>query len=254
MVLSQLSQPIFWSCSEIEEGAPSRSCADDVLWRNLWKLKTPYPVRHIVWRAFHDILSTWFNPQKRKCLDLSTCPICCQEEETIIHVLWDCLAASDVWGEATSPLQKWSSSFTIFRELWVAIMHKFLPKDQTLCATIFHNIWFRRNDFLFNNRFDCPKQVLNSTSVQCSTYHEACCASTDKNSALPPVRRWTKPYENQLKFNWDAALGTASGFGGVCRDYCGEDGPNLINRIVVSLVCLKFMNIIVVTYMEPFIP
>jgi hypothetical protein len=36
----------------------------------------------------------------------SLCPICECEEETLLHVLWSCPAARDVWGSGPNSMQK----------------------------------------------------------------------------------------------------------------------------------------------------
>lgn len=62
-------------------------------------------------RALNNILPTKDNLSKKQVIGNVFRPICKQEEESVVHVLWSCPASGDVWGEATSPVQKWMSSF-----------------------------------------------------------------------------------------------------------------------------------------------
>lgn len=43
----------------------------------------------------------------KRVFDSALRPICEQVEETTCHALWNCGAASDVWAEHFSVLQKW---------------------------------------------------------------------------------------------------------------------------------------------------
>lgn len=58
--------------------------------------------------ACHNTLPTRVNLFQRKMVDTNRCPICERESESIIHALWKCPAAVDVWEENSNPLRKWS--------------------------------------------------------------------------------------------------------------------------------------------------
>lgn len=51
-------------------------------------------------------------------IDTNLCPICQREEETTVHVLWNCLATTDVWIEIAKPIQKLSTDGVDFMSLW----------------------------------------------------------------------------------------------------------------------------------------
>lgn len=63
-------------------------------------------------------LSTGYNLMLKKVLNIARCPICTNEDESILHALWECLRATDVWGNANSPLRKLPSHFTDIWKLW----------------------------------------------------------------------------------------------------------------------------------------
>lgn len=46
-----------------------------------------------------------------KAVKDATCPMCYREEETIMHILWSCPAARDVWAKKQSLVHKWYSKW-----------------------------------------------------------------------------------------------------------------------------------------------
>jgi hypothetical protein len=50
----------------------------------------PNVEKKFIWRTSYDILPTRVNLYWRKILDDPKCPICGREDETTIHILWEC--------------------------------------------------------------------------------------------------------------------------------------------------------------------
>ena len=61
------------------------------------------------WRACNEILPTKLNLSKRKIIADAMCPICLRFPESVVHTLWDCGAARDVWAGSLKILQKCGS-------------------------------------------------------------------------------------------------------------------------------------------------
>lgn len=139
------------------QGEPSNQTNDKVFWRAIWGLNIKGVVKNFLWRACHNSLPSKLNLFKRKILTSSTCPTCNFEEESITHTLWECPVANKVWGEKDSPLNKWATNTSNFRNLWADIMHSQTSSNQALCAVIFHNLWLRMNAYIFEQKFSCPK-------------------------------------------------------------------------------------------------
>lgn len=88
--LSQIKQEVLGQCST------SKSHND--VWRKIWKLKAPNASKVLLWRMSHESLPTNLNLNRRKIWESPLCPICTWEEESIVHALWLCVSAQDVWG------------------------------------------------------------------------------------------------------------------------------------------------------------
>ncbi|XP_062152012.1 uncharacterized protein LOC133860414 [Alnus glutinosa] len=80
---------------ERDRGQSSTVKKESEVWRSLWNLSVPNPVKIFMWRACSNILPTKQNLFKRQVVEDDRCPWCRQEEETIVHALWSCPAAQD---------------------------------------------------------------------------------------------------------------------------------------------------------------
>jgi hypothetical protein len=91
---------------EVQERVAAQSSHSEArqdMWKALWAMEVPNTVKMFTWRACHNILPTRLSLFKRKIIEDANCPCCGVEEESVIHALWTCLAAKDVWGSKTSP-------------------------------------------------------------------------------------------------------------------------------------------------------
>lgn len=103
--------------------------------------------------------------QKRNVTKQTECPICTLAPKTLIHSLWECLLACDVWGDNNSPLMNWVVKSMSIKDLWTDITKKKSLKDQEFCAIILRKIWHRPNTFVFDNVFASP--IRDSSKQSC---------------------------------------------------------------------------------------
>ena len=68
------------------------------LWKLVWQLHCPNKIKHFLWRACKNIISTNFCLASRKVTLDNSCGYCggCESSG---HALWDCYAAAEVWKE-----------------------------------------------------------------------------------------------------------------------------------------------------------
>ncbi|KAF5470020.1 hypothetical protein F2P56_010573 [Juglans regia] len=126
----------------------------------------------------------------------------------------------DVWAEKESLLQKSSSCAIDFKDLWINVRRKL--------ADLMKGIWFRRNQFCFENRFTSPRLVVGSALESMKTYKKAQDLK-DEQKLLGRARisshYWRPPATNIVKVNFDAAVDKnyqKIGNGVVMRDWEGE--------------------------------
>ena len=78
-------------------GESSEQMAGGQVWRKLWKLHVSNKIKVFGWRACQDILPTRENLVKRRVIEDGNCSICQQVPELVVHGLWECGAAQDIW-------------------------------------------------------------------------------------------------------------------------------------------------------------
>jgi hypothetical protein len=74
-------------------------------WRALWKLKVIPKIRIFWWRVLKGFLPCHAELQMRHMKELSHCPMCGHEEESIYHALVTCDHARMFWTEAQEFIQ-----------------------------------------------------------------------------------------------------------------------------------------------------
>lgn len=75
-------------------------------------------------KTLNDILPTKTILARKKIIKDGLYPICIQEEETILHVLWTCPTAVDVWGEFVSLVRKWHTAYENLFILWRDLLQR----------------------------------------------------------------------------------------------------------------------------------
>ncbi|CAL9026263.1 unnamed protein product [Prunus brigantina] len=89
-------------------------------WKKIWALKIPNKIKFFIWRCVWDFLpcgQTLFN---RKIVSTPICPNCHRKSESVLHAVWLCEAAKEVWRNSTwgNVCEVWRVNS--FRELWYA--------------------------------------------------------------------------------------------------------------------------------------
>lgn len=82
---------------EANHGSSSIPVGGSNIWKIVWNMKVPAATKMFLSKACNNILPTKLNLHKKGVTENSLCPICCQEEESVEHILWNYEAARDVW-------------------------------------------------------------------------------------------------------------------------------------------------------------
>ncbi|PWA42716.1 hypothetical protein CTI12_AA440500 [Artemisia annua] len=88
----------FLALDSVDEMEQSVSEERIRLWWALWKANVPNKIKLFVWRALHNYVPSVENMQVRG-LNVTTvaCTLCGEFGEDVMHVLYKCLAAKEVW-------------------------------------------------------------------------------------------------------------------------------------------------------------
>ena len=79
---------------------------DKKFWKFLWSLSLPLKIKAFLWRTCIGILPTnGFLWHRHMRID-GVCPCCLQDVESVVHALWTCIVANDVWLQSKLPIQK----------------------------------------------------------------------------------------------------------------------------------------------------
>ncbi|XP_042952129.1 uncharacterized protein LOC122289215 [Carya illinoinensis] len=136
------------------------------------------------------------------------CPICGTEVESIMHVLWECPAANDIWGQDESGIKKWDRSEKDFLSMWGKLMNR-MPKNLLEeVVVLFRKVWLRKNDWLFERRKACPRKEIISTRVALQEFKDLQGNNSKQvavQSSLTGSLQWGKPASDYVKVNWDAS-------------------------------------------------
>jgi ribonuclease HI len=200
---------------------------EEEVWKICWKLKIPNAAKMFLWRACHNSLPTKVNLKKRGVCENSLCPICLAEDETVEHIIWECPAASDVWGGAPIKLQKSTSSGGNFIQILSGIKSRCAIEEVELFAIIARRIWHRINEFVHGGDFRHPMQMVREAITTLKEFQKANQTGGTQHdvSENRGEDKWKPPPENTLKINWDAAVDLKRGIiglGAIVRDERGE--------------------------------
>ena len=120
-------------------------CAGKRIWAALWKLKILNRVKVFAWRACNDILPMKMNLANQRIITDAVCPICTRFPETVVHVLWDCSAAQDVWASSVKLPQKGKHGLLDMFQLMEYLMERLAREDLELMVVQAWLIWTQRN-------------------------------------------------------------------------------------------------------------
>ena len=109
-----------------------RELYGSLVWRHLWKLHLPNKIKVFGWRACQNVLPTWENLARRIVIMDDGCECCKGNSESILHVLWQCEVAQDVWVGSLRRLQKARIGQMDFMQLVVEVIVNLPSEEQEL--------------------------------------------------------------------------------------------------------------------------
>ena len=154
------------------------------------------------------------------------CCFCQRATETVLHVLWECRAAQDVWVGGAIRFQKFGIEQDDFTQLVFGLMLKLSLEEFDLFWVICWQIWLQQNTVLHGGAFQHPSQSYQRALDYLREYAEAQDhLSVPVSIQAPANQAWQPPQGTFFTLNFDRACfdnGVASGYGAVIRNGNGK--------------------------------
>ncbi|XP_040988986.1 uncharacterized protein LOC121236609 [Juglans microcarpa x Juglans regia] len=190
-------------------GETSREAEIDNKRKKIWDMHITGKVRIFMWKARNNLLATRSNLFLKKIVENPLCRICLQDEEIMMHVLWHCSAANDVWVVAHKPIQKWRVNEDDLLNLWEDLTGKLSKCELEEASVIIKGLWIRINVFIFENKFLSLSSVIKLAKENLEellSTEDGAVESGNPSSRVDMLQKWKAPIENCFKANWDATF------------------------------------------------
>ncbi|WJX23235.1 hypothetical protein P8452_12461 [Trifolium repens] len=201
-------------------------------WQKIWDWKGPHRLQTFMWTAAHERLLTNYRRSRWGTGVSPICPCCRNGDETLIHVLRDCVYATQVWFKlvASSHIYNFFSLNCrdwIFKNLANQVSGTRKEEWRYIFMVTCWNLWTWRNKSIFEEDFHRPidpiRVILDLVQA------------IDRGDDLHLIRGsrrfdtiyigWNRPRGDWVKLNCDGAYKESldlAGCGGLIRDSGGQ--------------------------------
>ncbi|KAL2899239.1 hypothetical protein RDABS01_024321 [Bienertia sinuspersici] len=206
------------------EMASSSNDQDSFDWKAIWKVNLPPKVKVFAWRVLKNGIPVKSLLYGRGLSEDIICPMCGEEEESILHLLTKCHEVQRLW--YTSPLRLNVADFesTSFKD-WVTTLKAIYKESRwwDIFWSLCWGVWLRRNCWIFEKRKKRDEEVLHKAVGIVGEAEFALNISTTPKNGAKWNAVWKPPMAGMLKINTDAAtFSNGVGLGGVTRDSLGN--------------------------------
>jgi hypothetical protein len=164
-------------------------------WKPFWKIKAPPRCKVTLWLALNNKLLTWDNCLRRGWCGPSRCPLCKENQETIIHIFISCPCVGKVVQLIKDQLKtkaNWDQgSLEDYFRTWIQ------DKTTTLYAGLpgimIINIWWARNSVVFKDKTVPPKATA-ATSISQAEEFKTELRTSKQCFIVPPPIDYTIPW------------------------------------------------------------
>ena len=151
----------------------SRLKRKGLTWPKLWKYNLPSKIKVFGWRVCQGILPTKENLSCRKIVEDNSGDFCRQGAESILHVLWECGVAQDVWAGSKVCSQKCTTGRGDILQLIEDLMARLTVDDMELFFVQCWVIWNQRNSVLYGGSIQDPSQLVRRAEDYLKEYRDA---------------------------------------------------------------------------------
>ncbi|XVE58507.1 hypothetical protein DITRI_Ditri04bG0175000 [Diplodiscus trichospermus] len=205
----------------------------DNIWKEIWKLEVPNRVRAFMWLVKHQRLMTNSERARRGFTLDDHCPFCSGMEETVEHVVRNCVEAKQVWETSLVSTELQFQQSLNFEE-WLRhnltgkVRCDFAKDWTTVFAITIWWLWRWRNDFVFNNVVKSKEYkivwIKDRILETINAFTKNPVGAHARDFVIKSVR-WIPPSHGWVKLNTDGSLrpsGETARGGGLVRDANGS--------------------------------
>lgn len=110
-------------------------------WSLIWNLKVPPKVRIFLWRALSDLFPNISNLMLKRVVANSRCKLCGSPGELVLHALFVCDRAFDVWDLSLLTGYVAPGRFSCFRDVLDNVHSVFSLNEVQLFVLLMWGIW-----------------------------------------------------------------------------------------------------------------
>ncbi|GAU28465.1 hypothetical protein TSUD_294680 [Trifolium subterraneum] len=198
-------------------------------WIGIWKAQAPHKARHLLWRLCRGCLPTRSRLLKRRVECTLNCLVCDDKIEDELHIFFRCAVARDSWCAAglSSVLHNAAYQQTNAMDRIFALCSNESSDTIGRVAMLLWCIWHNRNDKLWNDNFQLPRQIGRYTFDAWNDWYSVHKLQSNSVSGTTEANqvRWEKPALGWVNCNVDVAFVSGSGRTsvGLCfRDNSGQ--------------------------------
>ncbi|XP_021860214.2 uncharacterized protein [Spinacia oleracea] len=202
---------------------------DEEVWRATWGIEGPPKLRHFLWNSCQGNLAVKDRLVYLHIATDATCPICYAPSETIVHSLFECELAKEIWLHSNLANALVGAPTSSFVDRWLWITRKCNTIVVGKMAAFMWASWRLRNILLFEN--EQPHfamltagfvRMVEEYNTYSSKVHRPMSFGTD-GVRTQESNSWTRPPQGYVKLNTDAHVveKCRTGLGVVILDEAG---------------------------------
>jgi hypothetical protein len=199
---------------KIRSNTGQSSSSSNPVWGIVWKLQVPSKVRIFIWRALHGLIPGMSILANRHIKVPAQCPICKLGAEDIMHLMFTCKRANEVW--AALGLKEFIMQWSKIDKSGSVVLEEILRSDlvhppvlgalsvkETVAVAVAvaaWYIWWQRREGVKGERV--ASAISSAFSIKALTMN----FSLAERRATPKIIAWSKPLAGQYKLNIHACF------------------------------------------------
>jgi ribonuclease HI len=197
-------------------------------WTNLWNIAAPPKTKHLLWRFCKGCIPTRTRLQDKHVPCPTLCPLCNNDDETELHVLFNCVASMQVWHYAGLEdvfLRRVQNAANVQHVIHTICTHEEKEIAGRFAMTVWV-LWNNRNNKVWNDVAEPGRSLGVKAKLMWDEWNLAQQQQPRQHiTQQQHVFSWERPVHGWLKCNVDAAFHkhlnkTSSGW--CLRDHMGR--------------------------------